>query len=102
MSSRKSKGERDAKPGVVRPSPHVSLSRTESTEVEESAAAQIRRRAVLRPDNRSSRGERAFLVGIESRQQRRTAELSSVTKQAKLASQAARAQRTKVKHRAEA
>src|SRR6266513_2767432 len=98
MSSRKSKGERDAKSDIARPSPHVALSRTKSTEVEESAAAQIRRRAVSRPDNRSSSAERTFLVGIESRQQRRTAKQSSVTKQAKLASQAARTQRTKDKH----
>src|SRR5438045_3672893 len=97
MSSRKSKGERNAKTGVGRTIPHVALSRTESSEIEESAAAQIRRRAVSRPDNRSSSGERAFLVGIESRQQRRTAEQSSVTKQAKLASQAARTQRIKQK-----
>src|SRR5207237_3772855 len=100
MSSRKSKGERDAERGAGRANPHVALSRTESFNLDESPAAQIRRRAHSQPDIRSRR-ERAFLVGVEYHR-RRGGEQSSVTSQAKIASQAARAQRTRDKPRAEA
>src|SRR5919201_1225404 len=50
----KAKGERDGQRGAVRATPHVALSRTDSSSLEESAAAQVRRGArVPQADDRS-------------------------------------------------